>query len=426
MGSILKKLLSKKLVGLMFFLIFFRNHLFAQTDFKKYTAAKFPDRVNITFNGETSSSFAVTWRTDSTMLEPKVEIALAVDSSTGKPDLEMPESSTFNANSEELIMEHLKSLHHSYTFQNLQPETLYAFRVGEEGFWSEWFHYRTASKEHKPFSFIYLGDAQNNIKSMWSRTIRQAFADQPTASFILHAGDLINRQNEWEWDEWFYAGSFIHSMIPVVPVTGNHEHPKTEDGRRVLMPNWVQQFTLPGNGPASSEETDYFIDYQGVRIIVLNSTLFQDNENYREEQVKWLNKILSNNPNQWTLISYHHPMSNGVLVEELKPLLEKYDVDLAMQGHVHSYSRGITWNGTAYKSGPMYTVSVSGPKFYDLNELNGFDMMRSGEHMQLYQIINIDNNRLSYKAYTTTGKLYDEFKIVKKKGKKKFVNLLKD
>ncbi|MEM6813802.1 MAG: metallophosphoesterase family protein [Bacteroidota bacterium] len=390
-----------------------------------YTATKVPDRINITFNGNPATSFAVNWRSDSTMILPMVEMALASDSSTARPELEMPFRSSSKASTEILVMGGFKTLHHSHTFSDLEPETLYAFRVGQEKYWSEWFHYRTASDQNESFSFIYLGDAQNNIKSMWSRTIRQAFSDQPNASFILHAGDLINRRHEWEWDEWFYAGSFIHSMIPVVPVTGNHEHPKTQEGKRVLMPNWIQQFTLPENGPKNSQETDYYVDYQGARIVILNSSLFQDNDGYRKEQIEWLHEILSSNPNKWTLISYHHPMSKGVLVEELKPILEKYDVDLAMQGHVHSYSRGITWNGADYKGGPMYTVSVSGPKFYDLNELNGFDMMRSGHHKQLYQIININRDELTYQAYTTTGKLYDEFKIIKKKNQKKFINNLK-
>ena len=43
----------------------------------------------------------------------------------------------------------------------------------------------------EPFSFFYVGDAQNYILELWSRLIREGYK-APTASFIIHAGDLIN------------------------------------------------------------------------------------------------------------------------------------------------------------------------------------------------------------------------------------------
>jgi len=401
--------------------------VFPQDSIAQYTATKQPDRFNLSFYKNPAISFAVNWRTDSTMVNPIFQVAIAVDSTSGKKGgFEILNKSSYRATTEELIMDGRISLHHSYKFIDGLPETVYAFRVGEEGYWSEWIQHKTADDSPKPFSFIYLGDAQNNIKSLWSRTIRQAFRDEPYAAFVLHAGDLINERKESEWDEWFYAGSFIHTMIPIVPVTGNHEHIKLEGGKVNLISNWTQQFTLPDNGPTSSQETDYYVDYQGVRIVVLNSELFIHDPTYRSLQKNWLHRILKRNPNKWTLISYHHPMSEGVLVKELKPILEMYDVDLAMQGHVHSYSRGITWNKDLYTSGPVYTVSVSGPKHYPLNPLNGLVMMRSGQDMQLYQIIHCSSERIEYKAYTVTGKIYDHFEIVKNEKSKHIINHIKD
>ena len=40
-----------------------------------------------------------------------------------------------------------------------------------------------------------------------------------------------------------------------------------------------------------------------------------------------------------------------------------------------------------------------------------------GEDTQLYQIIDIDNENLRFRAYTATGKLYDEFLLQKRIGK---------
>ncbi|MDO5968761.1 metallophosphoesterase family protein [Flavivirga aquimarina] len=413
--------------------LFLASSIYAQHshELSGYSATHHPDRINISIKDNPAYSFAVTWRTDSIIVASMVELAVASDSATAMKDevapFEMPNRVSYQASTEALEFEGHKTLHHSYNFSELIPETLYAFRVGDGTIWSEWFQYRTASDKNEAFSFIYLGDAQNNLKSMWSRTIRQAFISAPDAGFILHAGDLINDRHAWEWDEWFQAGSFIHSMIPVVPVAGNHEHYRDSIGEPIyLMHNWTQQFTLPENGPSSSQETDYYFDYQGVRFIVLNSSLFRENILYREEQKKWLHSILSNNSNKWTIISYHIPINDTILLKELKPILEEYDVDMALQGHIHSYNRGITWNDEVYEKGPVYTVSVSGPKFYDVKDLNGFNMIRSGSHKQLYQVINVSANTINYKAYTTTGVLYDEFEIIKENGRKVFLDIMKD
>jgi hypothetical protein len=44
-------------------------------------------------------------------------------------------------------------------------------------------------------------------------------------------------------------------------------------------------------------------------------------------------------------------------------------------------------------------------------------MDRAGENMQLFQVIAISKNILSYKSVTVTGKVYDAFDLVKNEGK---------
>jgi hypothetical protein len=62
-------------------------------------------------------------------------------------------------------------------------------------------------------------------------------------------------------------------------------------------------------------------------------------------------------------------------------------------------------------SGTMYVVSVSGPKMYDILEDPWMD--RRARNTQLFQIITIKGDTLSYGAYTATGALYDAFDLVK-------------
>jgi hypothetical protein len=72
------------------------------------------------------------------------------------------------------------------------------------------------------------------------------------------------------------------------------------------------------------------------------------------------------------------------------------------------------------ESGTMYVVSVSGPKMYDIS--NDPWMQRKARNTQLFQIINIEDNKLSYQAFTASGELYDAFDLIKSKKGNKLVN----
>ncbi len=323
--------------------------------------------------------------------------------------------------------------YHSLVIDDLQAETLYAYRVGHGEYWSAWAHFRTATNEESPLSFIYFGDAQNDIKSLWSRTIRGAYQQMPKADFLLHAGDLVNRRNrDHEWGEWYEAGGWIYQMMPSIATPGNHEYGKDQNDNYVLSKHWKPTFTLPENGPPGLEETTYYIDYQGTRIISLDSPAFRRSSKDSAIIVDWLRDVLISNTQKWTILTMHYPIystkfgrDNVELRHAVQPLLEQHGVDLVLTGHDHTYGRGTNLpigNGKKVSlDGPIYVVSVSGPKMYDL----GLDawMQRGASNTQLYQLIHIDQDLLRFEAFTVDNKLYDAFEISKKNGKRKFSDL---
>ncbi len=73
-----------------------------------------------------------------------------------------------------------------------------------------------------------------------------------------------------------------------------------------------------------------------------------------------------------------------------------------------------------YKKGPVYVVSVAGPKMYDVKEQEW--MVRKAFNTQLFQTIRINGDQLEYDSYMATGELYDSFVMTKKKGGNKIVN----
>jgi len=475
-----------------------------------------PDRVVLTWSEDPATTQSVTWRTDTSVTTAVAEIAVA--NANGRALAPR----RFTAETTDLSSDLNHAHYHSLTFRDLRPDTLYAYRVGDGVNWSEYYHFRTASDRPRPFSFIYFGDAQNEIKTHWSRVFREAFRDAPRAAFTLHAGDLIN-EDAWdaEWGEWHGAPAWVNGTIPVIATPGNHEYyranqgpaherywnardgsviavdvetvdarngegavvqrvtARASDGRSAYLElddddkiilggmgdaaltgfsredllgtdfdgdllddrlrnegvpmvseHWRPQFAFPVQDvPAGLEETAYYIDYQGVRIISL------DSNKEREAQARWLRDVLEDNPNRWTVLTFHHPIfspaadrDNRQLRDLWKPLFDEFRVDLVLTGHDHTYARtghvetvGDTKNvPSGYQQaydpaiGTVYVVSVSGPKMYDITKSAFFN--RVAEDTQLYQVIDIDDSQLRFRAFTATGELYDAFTLEKREG----------
>jgi hypothetical protein len=261
-----------------------------------------PDRVTLTWSGDPATTQAVTWRTDPTIRKALAQIAAA----TPGPGF-AGQSKQYDATTTSLTTDIAPAHYHSVEFAGLSPGTKYAYRVGDGINWSEWFQFRTASSKSEPFAFVYFGDAQTDIKSLWSRVIRQAYGDVPDLRFMVHAGDLINNaNNDAQWGEWFAGGGWANAMVSSVPSPGNHEYFREESEfeavPRRLSGHWAPQFTLPQNGPEGLKESVYFFDYQGVRIVSL------DSNRLHERQAEWLDATLSDNPCAWTVIAFHHPI----------------------------------------------------------------------------------------------------------------------
>lgn len=397
--------------------------------------ARDPDRVilNLTENPETS--IAVNWRADTTVASGMVEWALAT---SGPEFLNSVKKVAAQKEYLKVVREGdpiVAANYFSATIDGLTPGKKYVYRVGSDAGWSEWYQVQMPDASGEKLAFIYFGDAQNDLKSMWSRVIREAYKTLPAVDFMLHAGDLINRHDrDVEWGEWFYAGNFIHATVPSVMTPGNHEYGKGV----ILSPQWRRQFNLPLNGPRGLEETCYVVNYTNLKVVSLDAEQIDESPFYLEKQRAWLDSILSHDPKKWTAITFHYPVfstkpnrDNENLRNKFKPIFDKHKVDIVLQGHDHAYGRGMVRNVPTGKnkkdegSGTVYVVSISGPKMYDVS--NDPWMERKARSTQLYQVISIEKDKLSYEAFTASGELYDAFDLIKSPKKiNKMVNRIPD
>src|SRR5262249_9311158 len=227
-----------------------------------------PSRIILTWSGDPARTQAVTWRTETPLPSPQAQIAKL----TAAPDFEKDVTTIGGTTAIDDLENGKRVGHYAVNFTGLEPAVRYCYRVGDGHTWSEWNSFRTAASEPGLFRFIYLGDAQNNIKSMCSRTFRRAYATAPDARFLIHAGDLVNEgYDDGLWGEWCDALGFLSANLPSLPVVGNHDlHriPGRPDSKFVLhaSPLWSHHFALPDNGPGveALKSQSYFIDYEGV------------------------------------------------------------------------------------------------------------------------------------------------------------------
>lgn len=382
--------------------------------------ADVPQRVILNLTATPATSMAVTWRT----LEHHDSAAAEFTEATPGPAFaksarKVGAVTTALAGKKDVVYTQC-----SVVLSGLAPQTTYIYRVGHDSVWSEWNQFTTAGAGADPFSFVFFGDPQDDLLEHVSRSFREAFRRAGEAKFWVFSGDLTTDPEEKLWEEWFGAAGFIPRVMPMIMVPGNHDHASIRKAngkkeRTKELPLWRPQFTLPENGVAGLEETSYYIDYQGVRFLML------DGNDKLKEQAAWVDSVLVDNPSRWTVAVFHQPFySSGRNRDErdtrnaFQEVFERHGVDLALQGHDHTYARSKKLFGgvpvAPDAKGIVYVVSSCGPKNYVLQPLYNDLMEKMGENLQLFQVITVDGGTLKYKALTVDGVLYDSFELHKR------------
>ena len=380
-----------------------------------------PERVLLSPTADPATSQHVTWRAEDLDEGARLEIAPVRGASSTAL---VPAEHTGQTADRQ---------YYRVTLTDLTPDTEYRYRVVPgEGAAGRWQSFTTAATDAVPFDFLYFGDIQNNIGPEAAPVVRAALSAEPDAELAVHAGDLIDHaENDSQWGEWYDAfGPAATGGINHVTTPGNHEY-----ASNALSGHWNLQFPGAGNGPEEGvdlSETVHRTDYQGVRFIGLNSNYrdadVDDVDAWLEEQTEWLVQALSENPNEWTVVTFHHPLFSNSPGRDNEPLrrawlrvLEEYDVDLVLQGHDHSYSRGnLVENRTEdphAHTGPVYVVAVTGPKMYEASDANwtshGAEARVQVADTQTFQSVSVDGSTLEYVSTTADGEVVDAFTIVK-------------
>jgi acid phosphatase type 7 len=383
--------------------------------FTDYPGTHFPDQVTLTWSEDPKTTVTVQWRTSLDVTRGVVQYATSRSHNSFTPG----GASTVVATTE--LLETPETVNdpfcnrHTAVLRGLDPGTAYVYSVGDGTAvaTTELAEFTTAPDGVEPFSFVYMGDAQNGL-DRWGTLVHNAFRARPDAAFYVMAGDLVNRGNDRDdWDSFFHNADGIFNRRPLVPAIGNHEN---QGGHPAL---YLEEFTLPDNGPDTIEsERAYSFTYSNALFVILDSNLDP------ADQTEWLDAQLAASDATWKFMVYHHPAysskpnrDNKSLRELWGSIFDKYHVDMALQGHDHAYLRTHPMkDGEAVATpaeGTVYIVSVSGTKMYDQDDpdYEAYGMT----NVATYQVldIRISGNQMVYRAYDIDGALRDELVIQK-------------
>ncbi|MBP6025122.1 metallophosphoesterase [Ferruginibacter sp.] len=248
-------------------------------------------------------------------------------------------------------------------------KTLFVFTITAQVLIKDSINYTAADKLATlpgALNFIAMGD--------WGRVgadhQKQVAAQMGKTSFDIKSQFTIATGDNFypsgvisEWDPlWKYSFEDIYTAFSLqwdwYPVLGNHDYKSNPDAqvayskisRRWKMPARYYSKLIPVPGDTASKILILFIDTNPLIPEFYKNVEYGPNVKKADstQQKKWMAKELSNpSPNiKWKIVVGHHPMFTGggrteaydtkAIRHSLKPLFDKYGVDVYLAGHEHS------------------------------------------------------------------------------------------
>ena len=277
------------------------------------------------------------------------------------------------------------------TVKDLEKETQYYYQVFKNGEWQKSESIKTGNPDS--FSFLYVGDPQigackNQISSEnetmkneiaarndafnWNKTLTNAMTAHPEVNFLLSAGDQVNYADR----EYEYAGYLNASALASLPVSttiGNHDSGSYQYSYHFNTPN---SFDLNDTAYAlghTKAGTDYYYTYGDALFIVIDTNNYNcaTHRNVIEKAVK------ENEDKKWRIVMFHqdiygsgldHSDSDGIILRtQLTPIFDEFDIDVALQGHDHTYSRSYQLSGDGKEHTAFDKSNAYGEDYLDQN-----------------------------------------------------------
>ena len=274
---------------------------------------------------------------------------------------------------------------------DLEPDTEYAYQVGnEENGFTEVQRFTTGDVGGDD-EFLVFGDPQVGAgggepddAAGWDRTLSSAAATADDPSFFYSLGDQVNSAGNQEQYAQYLAPEATRT-IPQATTIGNHDVSSKAYEQHFNRPNVSQDH---GGGGIVTSGGDYWFIEDGVLFLNINS-----NSSDMDAHAEFIDEVVAEHGDQarWTVLGFHHSIYstathwNDLDVKRLRkaipPVAARNDIDLVVSGHDHIYNRTFLMDGEGKPVGGseagaeeekeggqtlyLTLTSSSGSKFYD-------------------------------------------------------------
>ena len=295
----------------------------------------------------------------------------------------------------------------------LDPDTEYMYRVGATKF-SETRYFKTADDDGV-FAFAVMADPQvygSGVAVTSNNTMNRALKKAETLNMdlevVLSCGDQSNTggiMNEWRW---LYDGHDIYKQLPLISCIGNHDALDAAGGY-IQTGSYVFDSVVnsPKNGPETNSEGVYYVVWNNVLFVVLDSEV---SDNNYKLQMNWFKEVVETVPHQYLVVMYHRACwgSSAEAAEFWYPTFEEYGIDLSFSGDNHDYGRGSTKVGAERGQAkfPGHYVVCDDSR----NASNADKTLLGG-----YILVQVTKENLQYYAYDVNDTLIDQCVFVAKR-----------
>lgn len=342
------------------------------------------------------------------------------------------------------------------TVGSLSANTSYTYRVGDGTNWSKNYTLQTGTATGG-FTFAAFGDPQigasgnlDNDKAGWDNTLKKVYSKYPNVNFIFSMGDQVNDYDhlytqQKEYSAFFNPDStqdFLQTHV-LAAFSGNHD---AQMGKyysfHYNQPN-LSTLGQTKTNQVDDNNGDYWFRYGDTLFMVLEANNYYDISAHDA----FLNQAISANTNaKWKVVTFHQaPYSEAnhdgastadddimFMRKNWTQLMDKYDVDIVLNGHDHYYTRSFQMYGgspvnavkTQQVTNPKGTVyftldSGSGSKYYKYNTTadHSFSSFGWQNNVPTYTYAKVTDNAFTLTTYATNSDTpIDTYTITKNTG----------
>jgi len=339
------------------------------------------------------------------------------------------------------------------TVSNLSPDTRYSYRVGDGINWSPVYTFKTASAAK--VAFAAFGDPQmgasgdvEHDKAGWLATLKAVAKQHPDVTMLFSAGDQVNDYDSLLKQQNEYPAFF--SPDEETPFVQSYQLAADEGNHDLQMGKYYSfHYNQPNlstlgqtvSAGIENKDGDYSFIYGPALFIMLEGNNFYDTAAHDEFMAS---AIAAAGGTKWIIVSFHqapyseanHAMAKDpdddvmFMRQNWTRLMDKYHVDVVINGHDHYYTRSFQMlrgmpvstkkvSSVSNPKGTLYLTldSATGSKYYKFNTNSDHSFSACGwqNNQPTYSYITITARQFTVTTYiSTTGAKIDSYTISKR------------